>query len=370
MPQIKVLTKSESFLLGLLAFSANGCPLDNFRDNELTDKEWGDLIKIASWQGVAAIVCSQIERLSQGQLPSRTQILNLIKLKISQQKRYNKQKVIASTFANALESEGVKMYILKGFSYSSYYEEPSLRTCGDCDCFLVDYYNNLAFAKGNSVAQLLKANIDYKHYKHSHIQIHGFMIENHEFLTDFKSTKQGEKTERLLRNILIKEEGAKLFDTDMIKPNDYFNLLFLVRHAHGDFIDGGITLRMLYDFNVILKKVESKINWIDFYNDLSRCKLVKFFNLLVGICVKYFGLSLSTDSETCKDSTLIDEVLYDTIRGGLHIKGKESLPQKTLRILKRFKRMWHYRNLATEKYIVMIWNSFAFSSYVHRKVSI
>ena len=74
--------------------------------------------------------------------------------------------------------------------------------------------------------------------------------------------------------------------------------------------------------------------------------------------------------ETTDKEALIDEVFYDTIRGGLHIKGKETLPQKTLRILKRFKRMWHYRNLATEKYPVMIWNSFAFSSYIHRKVSI
>ena len=98
---------------------------------------------------------------------------------------------------------------------------------------LNDYpYNNLAFAKGNTIAQLFKANIDYEHYKHSHIQIHGLMIENHEFLTDFRSTRQGKITERLLRNLLIKEEGAKLFDTDMMKPNDYFNLLFFIRHAH------------------------------------------------------------------------------------------------------------------------------------------
>lgn len=370
MSQLKTLTKLESYLLGLLASSANNNPFDKFRDNELTDEEWDDLIKIASWQGIAAIICSQIEKLPHSQLPPRTQTLNLIGLKISQQKRYNKQKDIASAFANALRSEGVKMYILKGFAYSSYYEDPSLRTCGDCDCFLVDFHNNLAFEKGNTIAQLFKANIDYEHYKHSHIQIHGLMIENHEFLTDFKSTRHGRITERLLRDILIKEEGAKLFDTDMMKPNDYFNLLFLVRHAHGDFIDGGLTLRMLYDLTVMLKKVECKINWSDFYQDLSICKLTDFFNLIVGICVKYFGLSLSIAPETCKDTTLIDEVLYDTIRGGLHIKGKESLPQKTLRILKRFKRMWHYRNLATEKYPVMIWNSFAFSSYIHRKVSI
>lgn len=127
---------------------------------------------------------------------------------------------------------------------------------------------------------------------------------------------------------------------------------------------------MLYDLAVMLKKVECKINWSDFYQDLSISKLTDFFNLIVGICVKYFGLSLSTVPDTYKDTALIDEVLYDTIRGGLHIKGKETLPQKTLRILKRFKRMWHYRNLATEKYPVMIWNSFAFSSYMHRKVSI
>lgn len=56
MSQLKTLTKSESYLLGLLASSANNSPFDKFRDNELTDEEWDDLIKIASWQGIAAIM--------------------------------------------------------------------------------------------------------------------------------------------------------------------------------------------------------------------------------------------------------------------------------------------------------------------------
>lgn len=56
MSQIKTLTKSECYLLGLLASSANNSPFDKFRDNELTDEEWDDLIKIASWQGIALLL--------------------------------------------------------------------------------------------------------------------------------------------------------------------------------------------------------------------------------------------------------------------------------------------------------------------------
>lgn len=83
MSQFNTLTKSESYLLELLASSANNSPFDKFRDNELTDEEWDDLIKIASWQGIPAIICSQIEKLPHSQLPPRTQTLNLIGLKIS-----------------------------------------------------------------------------------------------------------------------------------------------------------------------------------------------------------------------------------------------------------------------------------------------
>ena len=56
MSQLKTLTKLESYLLGLLASSANNNPFDKFRDNELTNEEWGDLIKIASWQGIPLLL--------------------------------------------------------------------------------------------------------------------------------------------------------------------------------------------------------------------------------------------------------------------------------------------------------------------------
>lgn len=63
MSHIKVLSRQELFLLDLLAASVNDCSLNNICGDELTKEEWINLIEIASLQGVAAIICSQIEKL-------------------------------------------------------------------------------------------------------------------------------------------------------------------------------------------------------------------------------------------------------------------------------------------------------------------
>ena len=72
--------------------------------------------------------------------------------------------------------------------------------------------------------------------------------------------------------------------------------------------------------------------------------------------------------ELCEDKALVEEVMEDTIAGGIHTHGVETFWRKCIRIARRFARIWHYRNLATESALCMIWNNFAFSSYMKRKI--
>lgn len=74
-------------------------------------------------------------------------------------------------------------------------------------------------------------------------------------------------------------------------------------------------------------------------------------------------LALASNAE----QKMVEAVLAD-IMGELpaiHVKG---LWHKTKRILRRFRRMWKFRLLASESYPRMVWNAFAFSSYMKRGV--
>ena len=60
-------------------------------------------------------------------------------------------------------------------------------------------------------------------------------------------------------------------------------------------------------------------------------------------------------------------ILADTFGGHPSMAG-ETFFMKCKRILRRFRRIYRFRDLADETPATLIWNAFAFSSYLHRKL--
>ena len=72
-------------------------------------------------------------------------------------------------------------------------------------------------------------------------------------------------------------------------------------------------------------------------------------------------LALASNAE----QKMVEAVLADIMgeQPAIYVKG---LWHKTKRILRRFWRMWKFRLLASESYPRMVWNAFAFSSYISK----
>lgn len=290
---------------------------------------------------------------------------------------YRSRFSLASRFASALAEKGVKCRVLKGMAFAQYYSVPEHRECGDCDVYLGE-----GWAVGNEVAVSIGGRYEFGTYKHSHLFLGDLMIENHRYLTDFNGTKQGKKIELLLERAIegsagigsgtgskgVPSDGGFIGDSALVRPNDYFNALFLIRHAHGNFMYGGLTLRMIYDWAALLKCCGRQLDWKRLYSDLDECRLRGFARLLTSLCVEYLETEVYPGMELCEDEALVEEVMEDTIAGGIHTKGVETFWKKCIRIVRRFARIWHYRHLATESVPRMIWNNFAFSSYMKRKI--
>lgn len=107
----------------------------------ITEDTWKEVIVLACKHGVSGLLCSQIEKLQQQLLPPRNLIMQLYANKAHQLKRYEWQIRTAQHFASTLKEKGVEMNVLKGISFSTYYDNPALREFGDCDVFLI---NNLS----------------------------------------------------------------------------------------------------------------------------------------------------------------------------------------------------------------------------------
>lgn len=142
---------------------------------------WNNVIILAQSHGVIAILYNEVCQLPQELLPPTEVVMRLFGYYNLQQKDFERKKSIALAFSNALFQKGVTFKVLKGLSFSSYYDQPYFRGLGDCDCYL-----GKDFELGNQLANKMGAEVDFGTYKHSHIKFNGLLIENHHYLTDFK----------------------------------------------------------------------------------------------------------------------------------------------------------------------------------------
>ena len=380
----------------------------------LSPQEWTNLMDLAGQHGTSSLVLSAVEMLPAQFRPSMDLLMDMVAQAESLKVNYKSQFSIAARYAAALQREGVIMSVLKGISFSTYYDKPYLRECGDCDCWLSlertthETAGASGFERGNEVAVSLGARYEEGTSKHSHLFIGGLMFENHRYLTDFNNTTRGRRSERLLEAIIEGRHPARLQtetidppsdaarggievvpgtdeprnfagayrstpigNTAMIRPCAHFNALFLIRHAYSNFFSWGLTLRMLYDWAVFLRAEQNNLDWAQFYADCDVCGTRVFAEIMTDFCVKYLGVNITcNDVVVSKDDTRLLRVVKDTFTPKLTMEIGESFFHKCRRILARFARMWRFRDISCESFHTMVWNSFAFSSYFKGRLSL
>lgn len=110
-------------------------------------------------------------------------------------------------------------------------------------------------------------------------------------MTDFNGTKQGKVIELLLEKAIDSASGTPIGKSDMVRPCAFFNALHLIRHAQGNFLLEGMTLRMIYDWAVLLCAEQNNLEWKQLYADFETCGLRLFVDIMTSICVDIWALS-------------------------------------------------------------------------------
>lgn len=152
-------------------------------------------------------------------MPPKEILFYLFGLVEYQKLRFEKQFVTTQKFAAALKSKGVEMMVLKGISFCTYYDQPELRECGDCDCYLTaikksnqvmecnESAGSSGFYIGNDTIAEIGGKREFGSYKHSHLYLNHLMFENHHYITDINGTKKARKLNCCWRRLLIVSLG-------------------------------------------------------------------------------------------------------------------------------------------------------------------
>lgn len=330
----------------------------------LTSDEWRALYRVCVVQGVTVVVFDFVKTLPKSEAPELALLMEWLSAATAVEQTMRRMQITAEEFAEEMEKREIPMVVLKGLAFAQYYKNPLHRECGDLDCYMMGKKE-----AGDLAALELGGRMEEAGYKHSHLFYKGLTIENHRFFTDFDNTRGGILTERLLGE-LIREEQTPMGGSKLLCPSANFNALFLLKHAQGHFIDEGIRMRHVLDWALLLKQVQDGIDWPRLLEMLERTRTARFAGVMTAIAVRHLGIDvhdrrLAALAEQADDS-MVDAVLADIMgeQPAIYVRG---LWHKTKRILRRFRRMWRFRTLAGETYPRMVWNAFAFSSYVKRE---
>ena len=337
---------------------------DSFSGCSLSSRDWTALYRTSVRQGVVAVTFDFVRTLPKAAAPDTVTAMQWLSAAAHVENTVRRMAATAEAFAREMAARDIPVVVLKGMAFAQYYPNPLHRECGDLDCYMMGRKE-----EGDRIIMELGGDVEEAGYKHSHLQYKGLTIENHRFFTDFDNTRRGILTERLLGE-LIREEQTPMGGSKLLCPSANFNALFLLKHAQGHFIDEGIRMRHVLDWALLLKQVQDGIDWPRLLEMLERTRTARFAGVMTAIAVRHLGIDvhdrrLAALAEQA-DDRMVDAVLADIMgeQPAIYVRG---LWHKTKRILRRFRRMWRFRTLAGETYPRMVWNAFAFSSYVKRE---
>jgi len=327
--------KTDKILLALLS-AAIGSQPEGCGLAEVTAQEWREVIDLAFEQGVAGIAFEAAERLALRQAqgpeigPDSDTLMEWFGQVEYQKTEYRERLAVAARFAAELEKAGVRTSVLKGAAFARYYRQPELRYSCDFDCVLSD------FELGNQVAERLGAEVDRAEQKHSHIQLDGIHIENHQTCTGADSNG----LEGYLAQMLFRPGCAKVGASALELPPLMFDALFCLYHAKTHFVvEEGIELRHVADWALIRRELVKQGLYDAFVLDAERFGMQKFLLPLNGVADMVEGRK-AADGLTESERLMWEDIM----RQRKPVARSKGWLQARLSVLRQMKRNgWKYR---------------------------
>jgi len=308
-------------------------------------EDWMALFKFCAKQGIMGYVLDGIIRLGDTTCPKDVH-KKMVSNTISTEVRFENTLKTAGKLSSFFAQNGIRMVVLKGFSFASFFPTPFRRASTDLDCFLFDDYE-----KGNRLVEEKGIKIDRSHYKHSNFKINGLLVENHRFCTPVRGNKKTKALEKRLQGLLNEESLTPIMGTDMLCPGPMFNALFYTSHARSHFILEGIALRHILDWAMLRRSLPDNFDR-------------KAFNE----CLEEFGMKRFSDTVDELTSYMLDEsdylsdigarVLKDICRNTGTIEYHKGIKTTIQLVRKAFSSGWKYRQFSEESmmsYLMKAW---------------
>lgn len=324
----------HKLLLELVRLGLGGKAESGFSD---AGTDWNSLLETAIDQGVSTIAVDGLQALAQNGISTKLDLPENDDLRYAWFGELIGCEADAGDYLAKLSAlmkylqkhDSGRILIMKGYSVSLYYPNPSHRFFGDIDLYSID-------GKTSTIDEALHARGGGRH---SHSKFRGISVENHSRFTNTSGRHSG--TAEIEKVLSYEAEHnsrqVTLNGITLYVPSPDFNALFLISHMANHFLLENIILRQICDWALFLKAESDSVNWDKVTALWKKAGLDNIAGLIDSVAVNHLGL----DAGLVPPFNVKEE---DEERFLTFILDNE--PLKTSgpdAVLKYWKRRWNYR---------------------------
>jgi hypothetical protein len=281
------------------------------------ETDWNAIQKFISKQTLIGLIADAVIRNAEQLKPGKETLRALtFKLASIKQSHALLNERLAD-IVGMMTANDIPSVLFKGQGIARLYPTPELRQCGDIDLYIGHKNIDKAFAIMTDL-QLDDESIQESD-KHIHLSYKGVDVELHRIAETLPSPIANHRwqkwtIEQLTNGKLIHYDFNGV---DVATPPVEFNTVFIFNHLYHHFITGGIGLRQLCDWAMLLHTYHNQIDIDTLRTNLKRYNLLEVWQYFICILVDKIGLP--TDEALLynpKNSLKNDYILQHIFTGG------------------------------------------------------
>lgn len=285
----KIAVDAENQILSLVRASLWWNPADEslFKGKSV---DWNAIGRLAEMQTVVALIIESALSLPHDLLPPDEWIRKAAAFSEMNRRTHFLLEGCVAEISGCLREEGITNVLLKGQAYARYYPEPAMRQCGDIDLYVGEngFFKAYQFSKkaGWESGERFIASA-----KHFGCCLRGVRVEFHRQASQPAIAGVRRRFVEWSREQLSRSgRSLSIGGEEVIVPPPLFDLVFVFMHLYLHFLNGGIGLRQICDWTLILHAVSGKIDQEELRRLLKDFRLLKAWRCFAPVAVENLGL--------------------------------------------------------------------------------
>lgn len=275
------------------------CGFCNADFSQWTSDRWGGTFDCANKHGVLPMVtdcCTEHGAQAGGDvklwLYSTEVLRRKLELNTSVVKRLGK----------LLASANIDMLLLKGLSLNLYWPHYNWRVSSDVDFYLFGRWREAdELMRKSGILQVR----DFPHH-HTMASLNGVLLENHYDFFDTSNHRSNRVLDAAMKR-MVSNDGyyrplTELGD-NVFAMSPTMSALFLMRHMSAHFASETLTLRMLLDWALFLRREKDNVDWNSTIDLYRKGGLIPFAEIVSGLVSRKLNDDIAFPVDICDDAT-------------------------------------------------------------------